>query len=233
LDDYMGVSHLGVRNVCRRVGLTLVASVALAFLTPATLRTAIAAPDVPRDSTVSRSASSPSHDAERPPVIGLGADAGLPDGVMGSLVLRPVDFLRLQLGAGTNTASPGFRAGVSLIPLGSGPSVTLEGGHYLAGDADGLVQTIFGGLGRFATYVGKLDYTFFNAHTGLDFGSDNVTFFLHGGVTYMRATLSELDVPLDTSSKTGAPPTTLTFREDPVVRMWTPSVKLGVIFFLQ
>jgi hypothetical protein len=103
----------------------------------------------------------------------------------------------------------------------------------MAGDASGLVQTLFSGLGRFSEYVGKVDYSFFNAHGGIDFGLEDFVFFLHGGVTYLRATLSDLDVPLDTSSRTGAPATTLTFREDPVVRMWTPSVKLGVIFYLQ
>jgi hypothetical protein len=232
LFDYMDVSHLGVRNVCRRIWSLAPVLAALALLNPAVAKSAFAAPDVSRDPIASRSAP-PADDARRLPVIGLGADAGLPDGVMASLVLRPLDVLRLQIGAGTNTASPGFRAGLSVIPFVAGPSLTLEAGHYLSGDADGLVQTIFGGLGRFASYVGKLDYTFVNAHAGLDFGYENFTFFLHGGVTYLHATLSDLEVPLDTSSKTGAPPTTLTFHEDPVVRMWTPSVKLGVILYLQ
>jgi hypothetical protein len=229
---YMGVFHLGVWNVWRRNWLAPVGAVALAFLTPAAAHTAVAAPDVSRDPSAFRSASLP-HDAGRLPMFGLGADAGLPDGVMGSLVVRPVDFLRLHVGAGTNSASPGFRAGASLIPFGSGPSLTLEAGHYMSGDAGGLVQTIFSGLGRFASYVGKVDYTFVNAHAGLDLGYQDFTFFLHGGLTYIHATLSDLEVPLDTSSRTGAAPTTLTFREDPVLRMWTPSVKLGVIFYLQ
>lgn len=228
----MGVSHLRVRNVRSRTWLGPLASAALALLIPAAANTAIAAPDVSLPPATSRSASTPT-DAGRLAVVGLGADAGLPDGVMGSLVLRPLDILRLHVGAGTNTASPGFRAGVSLLPFTSGPSLNLEAGHYMAGDAGGLVQTIFGGLGRFADYVGKVDYTFVNAHAGIDLGYQDFTFFLHGGVTYLHATLSDLDVPLDTSSKTGAPPTTLTFREDPVLKMWTPSVKLGVIFYLQ
>jgi hypothetical protein len=193
---------------------------------------AFAASD-PREPVASRTAPRPV-DAGRLPAVGLGADAGIPDGLMASLVLRPTDYLRLQVGAGSNTASPGFRGGVSLLPFASGPSFTLEAGHYMSGDAGGLVQTVFGGLGKFATYVGKVNYTFINAHAGLDLGYRDFTFFLHGGVTHLRATLSDVIVPADATARAGAPTsTTLTFTEDPVVRMWTPSVKLGVIFYLQ
>jgi len=229
----MDVSHHRVRNVCRRTWLAPpIVSAALALLTPAAPGIAIAAPDV-SPSPVTSTAAPPPSDAGRLSVIGLGVDAGVPDGVMGSLVLRPVDFLRLHVGAGSNTASPGFRAGLSLLPFTNGPSLNLEAGHYLAGDAGGLVQTVFSGLGRFADYVGKIDYSFANAHLGFDFSVGDFTFFLHGGVTYLRATLSELDVPVDTNTRAGTPPTTVTFHEDPVLRMWAPSVKLGVIFFLQ
>jgi hypothetical protein len=173
--------------------------------------------------------------ARRLPAIGLGADAGVPDGVMASLVLRPSEMVRMQLGVGTNSASPGVRAGGTFLPLGAGPSLTLEGGYYLAGDAGGMVRTFFSGIGSFSEYVGKVGYTFANMHAGLDFGRRNFTFFIHGGVTYMRATLSELAVPAEAARQTSGDgqTTTLTFREDPVLRMWTPSMKLGLVFYLQ
>ncbi len=168
------------------------------------------------------------------PAIGLGADAGLPDGFIASLVLRPASIVRLSLGAGTNTSSPGFRAGVTLLPLGWGPSLSIEGGHYMAGGADGLVKTLFGGIGKFASYVGKVDYSFANAHAGLDFGREHFTFFVHGGLSYVKATLSDVVVPIEMNARTDAPAmSTLRFREDPVLRMWTPSVKLGLIVYLQ
>jgi hypothetical protein len=165
------------------------------------------------------------------PVVGLMADAGLPDGFMGALTIRPIQYLRLHAGAGTNSTSPGFRVGVSVLPLGMGPSVNLEVGHYLDGEANGLVRKAVGGLGRFATYVNRLNYTFANAHAGLDIGKQDFTFFIHGGFTYLHARLRDVMAPPDTVSSTGR--TSITFREDPIVKMFTPSVKVGLIVYLQ
>ena len=165
------------------------------------------------------------------PVVGLMADAGLPDGFMGSLTIRPIQYLRLHAGAGTNSSSPGFRVGMSVLPLGVGPSVNLEVGHYLDGDANGLVRTAVSGLGRFANYVNRLNYTFANAHAGVDIGKQDFTFFIHGGFTYLHARLRDVMPPPDTVSSTGR--TSITFREDPIVKMFTPSLKVGLIVYLQ
>ena len=165
------------------------------------------------------------------PVVGLMADAGLPDGFMGSLTIRPIEYLRLHAGAGTNSSSPGFRVGLSVLPLGMGPSVNLEVGHYLDGDANGLVRKAVAGLGRFSNYVNRLSYTFANAHAGLDIGKQDFTFFIHGGFTYLHARLRDVMPPPDTVSSTGR--TSITFREDPIVKMFTPSLKVGLIVYLQ
>src|SRR5262245_33304652 len=86
----------------------------------------------------------------RLPAVGLMADVGLPDGVTGSLLVRPASWLRLHAGGGSNSASAGVRGGLSLVPLGSGPSLNVELGHYLDGEANGVVRTFMGGLGKFA-----------------------------------------------------------------------------------
>jgi hypothetical protein len=171
--------------------------------------------------------------ARRPglPVVGLMADAGLPDGFMGSLTIRPIEYLRLHAGAGTNSSSPGFRVGMSVLPLGMGPSLNLEVGHYLDGDANGLVRVAVSGLGKFSNYVNRLNYTFANAHAGVDIGKQDFTFFVHGGFTYLHARLRDVMPPPDTVSSTGR--TSITFREDPIVKMFTPSVKVGLIVYLQ
>src|SRR5262245_26048003 len=83
------------------------------------------------------------------PAIGLSADAGIPDGFIGSLVVRPVPALRLQVGGGSNTASAGVRGGVTLLPFGVGPSLSGEVGHALDGRANSVVRTFFGGMGKF------------------------------------------------------------------------------------
>src|SRR5262245_56202837 len=83
----------------------------------------------------------PPSDASTPlPLVGVMLDAGLPDGANASLVLRPVSWLRAHAGGGTNAISPGVRVGATLLPFGSGPSATIEGGHYFEGNANGLAQ---------------------------------------------------------------------------------------------
>ena len=167
--------------------------------------------------------------APRLPVVGLMVDAGLPDGFMGALTVRPIPYLRLHAGAGSNTASPGLRGGVTVLPLGVGPSLSLEVGHYLDGDANGLVRRFLGNS-KFASYVHRLNYTFANAHAGVDIGKQDFTFFIHGGFTYLRARLREITPPPTAISSTGR--TSITFREDPIVKMFTPSLKVGLIVYL-
>jgi hypothetical protein len=223
----MGVLH-HVRAVGRHRIVVLFAGISGIF----GARSALGAEDVTQEPTVA-AAPAASSERSRPPVIGVGADVGLPDGAMASLVLRPISPLRLSLAVGSNGAAPGFRAGVSLLPFGAGPSIALEGGHYLAGNPDGPIKTVFGGMGQFASYVGKINYTFANAHAGIDVGRRDFTFFAHAGLSYIRATLRDVVVPVDANQNRDAPVTTVTFREDPVLRMFTPSVKLGFVLYLQ
>src|SRR3954471_19015778 len=81
---------------------------------------------------------------KRLPLVGVMMDAGLPDGANAALVFRPLSWLRAHGGGGYNMISKGVRAGATLLPFGSGPSVTLEGGHYFDGDANGLAQRFAG-----------------------------------------------------------------------------------------
>ncbi|HEY0706626.1 MAG TPA: hypothetical protein VGG33_07510 [Polyangia bacterium] len=224
----MGVLH-HVRAVGRHRIVVLFAGVSGIFGG----RSALGAEGVTQAPTVTEAAPAVARRAFRLPVVGVGADVGLPDGAMASLVLRPLTPLRLSLGVGSNSAAPGFRAGVSLLPFGAGPSITVEGGHYLSGRPDGPLKTVFGGVGRFASYVGKVNYTFANAHAGIDVGRKDFTIFAHAGVSYIRATLRDVVVPMEGNTRSEGSVTTLTFREDPVLRMFTPSVKLGLVFYLQ
>jgi hypothetical protein len=168
----------------------------------------------------------------RLPVVGLMLDAGVPDGVIGSLVVRPAAFARLHLGGGSNSASPGLRGGVSIIPVGQGPSFTVEVGHYRAGDTNALLGGLLGGLGKFGSYVHRFSYTFANAHAGIELGGRHVTVFIHGGFSYLRATLSSVHAtPEQDPSLPGR--ISLTFTRDPIVRLFTPSAKLGLVVYLE
>jgi hypothetical protein len=170
--------------------------------------------------------------AGRLPKIGVMADAGLPDGANASLVFRPLRWLRVHGGGGYNLVSAGVRAGATLVPFGMGPSATLEGGHYFDGNANGAVQR-FAGQSFSSPLLEKFGYDYANFHLGLDLGYRRVTFFIHGGMSYIRAQVHNLDsvVASQTPSSDGNGTTEISIKQDPTVRAWFPSAKLGFIFY--
>jgi hypothetical protein len=160
-------------------------------------------------------------------------DVGLPDGVIGGVAYRPWSWLRVQAGAGTNSVSPGIRGGLVIVPLGVGPSITLEGGHYFEGDANGIAGQIVGsGYQRTAT-AQRFGYQYANAHLGLELGHERVAFLVHGGVSYVHVVLhdaNDLLTPKSTGPQNGA--TTFALNGDPVITAWVPSAKLGFLIYL-
>jgi len=167
------------------------------------------------------------------PRFGVMADAGAPDGANGSLVFRPFSWLRAHGGGGYNMISKGVRVGATLLPFGSGPSATLEAGHYFDGDANGLAQR-FAGSTVSSPLLQRVGYDYANAHLGLDFGSSRVVFFIHGGMSYIRATVHNVDsVVASTASENGGNGSTeVSVKADPIVKAWVPSAKLGLIVYL-
>jgi len=167
------------------------------------------------------------------PVVGLMVDAGLPDGANASLIVRPFSWLRAHGGGGYNMISKGVRVGATLLPFGAGPSATLEAGHYFDGDANGLAQR-FAGSSFASPLLERVGYDYANAHLGLDFGSRRVTFYIHGGMSYVRADVHNVDsVVASTASMNGANGSTeISITKDPTVRAWFPSAKLGLIVYL-
>lgn len=181
------------------------------------------------DSTDARRAATPPAE-ERPPVnLGLMADAGVPDGAIGALLIAPADWLRLHVGAGTNSVSAGYRGGLTVVPFGWGPSLSFEAGHYRDGDANGLVRQVVGAKASVSSLFARVGYSYYNAQLGLELGRRSFQFFIHGGVSFLRATLPDASAALMRTQSADAA-TTITLRADPVVRVWTPSVKLGVVY---
>lgn len=168
--------------------------------------------------------------SNRLPMLGLMADLGVPDGLIGSLAVRPWSWLRVSGGGGTNSISHGWRAGVTLLPFGSGPSASLEYGRYQDGDANGLAKKFMGSSFDGSPALDRVGYEYTNAHVGLDFGFRNVVFFLHGGVTMLRGTVHNLDAA---TRATGATDTTeVVVRQDPSFKAVGPSFKLGLIVYV-
>jgi hypothetical protein len=170
-----------------------------------------------------------------PPVLlGVMADAGVPDGANGALALRPAPWARLHLGGGHNTVSAGYRGGFTLLPFGAGPSFSLDVGHYRDGDANGLVRT-FVGTNRWLTPLfQRVGYTYVNTQLGLELGRGSFQFFVHGGVSFLRATIHNAQDALAghdarVAATTGS--TTVRITQDPIVRAWIPSLKVGMVVY--
>jgi hypothetical protein len=170
-------------------------------------------------------------DAERPPLFGLMADLGAPDGFGVAGVVRPLDWLRLNAGLLTNTVGVGVRGGVSWLPLRSAvtPSLNLDLGRYFDGDYSGLadrlgVDTTLGADEVFE----DVGYTFWSATVGLELGaSSRFAFFLRAG--YARWYFDDVQAQTFLRNQTGN--TTLT-TEDVSVSAGSPAFKLGVLLYL-
>jgi hypothetical protein len=167
------------------------------------------------------------------PLLGVMVDAGLPDGANASLVVRPFSWLRAHGGGGTNMIGKGVRAGATLLPFGGGPSATVEVGHTFDGDANGVAKR-FAGSTFSSPLLERVGYDYANAHVGLDFGSRRATFYIHGGMSYVRADVHNFDsVVSSTASMNGGNGSTeISINKDPTVRAWFPSAKLGLIVYL-
>src|SRR5262245_12625745 len=168
------------------------------------------------------------------PVVGVMMDAGLPDGANASLVFRPLSWLRAHGGGGTNLISKGIRAGVTLLPFGGGPSATLEAGHYFEGNANGIAQKVAGSSFSSAM-LERVGYDYANAHLGLDFGSRRVVFYVHGGMSYIRGQIHNFDtvVGSEASANGGNGSTEISVKQDPTVKAWDRSARMGLIVYLR
>ena len=172
------------------------------------------------------------------PWLGVMADAGIPDGMQGSLVLRPWKALRLSAGGGYNMISKGVRVGATLLPFGRGPSGTLEAGHYFEGNANGQAAKVFGPgiasspLGPSLQHFG---YDFVNAHLGLDFGYKRATFYIHGGMSYVQSHVHNIDQIFHTNATINgldANGTQVSIPQGATVKYLGPSGKIGLIVYV-
>jgi hypothetical protein len=188
--------------------------------------------------TVAETAPAEPPSAPSLPWIGVMADAGVPDGVQGSLVLRPWKALRASVGGGYNMISKGIRVGLTFLPFGRGPSATLEAGHYFDGDANSAAAKLFGpGIANsaFSPTLQHFGYDYVNAHLGLDFGYKRVTFYIHGGLSYVQSHVSNVDQLINTSTPTINGETSsgqqVTVPQGVNIKAIGPSGKIGLIVY--
>jgi hypothetical protein len=160
---------------------------------------------------------------EKPRQLGLMFDVGTLDGAMMSLVYRPLPWLRFQGGAGTNSASPGFRVGAVAVPTRGWPSVSLEGGHFMEGDINGIVRAVSGYSG--SSLLERFDYDFVNLQAGWEVERGDLLFFARAGLGFMWTRLPPEDVADAGSAATHV-------SADGAVRLFMPTLKLGFIGFM-
>jgi hypothetical protein len=200
----------------------------------AALVSLLASPGAFAEEAVAQRAGGSDSSARPPVVLGVLADAGVPDGANAALALRPARWLRLHLGGGHNTVSAGYRGGFTVLPLGAGPSFSVDVGHYRDGDANSLVRG-FVGTNRWLTPLfERVGYTYVNSQLGLELGRGSFQFFVHGGISYLRATIHNAQNALEgrgTTATATTSNTTVRITRDPVVHAWIPSVKLGLVVY--
>jgi hypothetical protein len=174
--------------------------------------------------------------AERWPMWGVMADAGIPDGANASLVVRPRKWIRGYGGGGTNTVAKGWRAGLSYVPFGSGPSLSMEYGSYSEGNANGLVGRLVQGSWESNAILERIGYHYANAHVGLDFGGKHFMFFVHGGISRVWSTVHNMDTVIRNNATITDPyvtgSTQVSVRQDPTIKATGSSLKVGFIVFL-
>jgi hypothetical protein len=175
--------------------------------------------------TVTAAATRP-RSAPAPRRFGVGLDAGLPDGINLGLVLSPASWARLTAAIGTNSASLGYRGGLTLVPVGWGPSFSFEVGHCNLAPTNGVVRTLFSAPAWVTPYVQEFGYTYFNAHVGFDVPLGGFVVFLRGGYSYIMGTLrAPRAVVVDSTTNTS-----VTIAQDGQVNASTLSAKLGLLY---
>jgi hypothetical protein len=165
-----------------------------------------------------------------PGSLGVMLDAGVPDGLTGSLVYRPLRPLNLHAGVGTNLIGIGVRAGASLflLPTVVAPSLNAEVGHYFAGDANQTMSRLGIDSDSDSPVLREVGYDYANLHLGLHVGRDRMSFYIHAGFSFLRGTVHNLDEMVAEDANDS-----LTFRvdEDPVATVVAPSARLGLVVF--
>jgi hypothetical protein len=178
----------------------------------------------------------PSVSAEAPPDdspalrrLGVSLDAGVPDGIGISAVVRPVGWLRLHGGVTSNTLSFGLRAGASWVPLAAtvSPSLNVDVGHYFDADYNKLVDRLGSNPLQTDVAIEDVGYNYASASVGVEVGSPNrFAAFLRVGLSYSTVQVDDAEGLLqDVADDPDITSTPLS------LRFTSPAVKLGFLLY--
>jgi hypothetical protein len=152
----------------------------------------------------------------------LQADAGLPDGAGLSLVVMPLDFVRLHAGALATLVGLGARGGVSVVGFSSRvvrPLVGAEAGYAFTGSARWF--PFVDHTSPWSQGLDAVSYGWVSAHLGCEIGSSTVAFVLRAGLTYLDVSLAGPRVDVGGTTVTAS---------SMAIRGIVPSARLGLLF---
>lgn len=127
---------------------------------------------------------------------GVDLFCGVPSGCAGGMIFRPLNWLKLEVGAGYNLMAPGVFGAITLDPMPWAFGLTLTGdaGHY------------WGGPVPFVQNPPNVEYSFLEALGGLEFGPRNSwRFYFRGGITYLDGLVTNFNTSNNSSSTTMGP----------------------------
>lgn len=160
--------------------------------------------------------------ASAPPAVSLQLDAGAPDGLGASLVVRTGRFIRLSGGGLTNGLGTGFRLGVLIIAVPTAafrPLLGLDAGQVFGGQLAWLPPLLADE--RLRTALSGVSVGFVNAHAGFEVGSRHLALQLRAGVSYIDIDQAGLTLATGTTSSLSFGGVT--------VRGIVPSARLGLL----
>lgn len=150
------------------------------------LTAATPAPTAPHAPPTALSAPSP-----RLKLLGLQLDAGVPDGGVVSLVVRPLKWVRADAGFAYNYLSNGARGGLTLVPFHWAivPTLRVEAGRFFKSDVNAKVARFASDIPTYMKpALDGFGYDYASAQLGLEFGSQrSFVFFVRGGLAWMKA----------------------------------------------
>jgi len=159
--------------------------------------------------------------------IGLQLDAAAPDGLGASLLLRPLSFLRFDVGATTDLAAPGIRGGFVLsVPWYLSPAIAVHAGRQTPGNLNNVVRRFVASASD-VSLLSRFSYDYVDFHAGLELGHpDWVMLTLHGGYSYFVTRTDGLPAFV------AAQDPTLRASGEATLRIWAPSAQVGLVVYL-
>lgn len=161
---------------------------------------------------------------ERPPLLGVHLEAGVPDGLAASAVVTPGGHLRLELGGLNNGIGSGARVGASLVSFPMfflRPLIGADAGAVFGGFGEWLPALLTSSSLRDA--VRGATVKFINAQVGLELGSPYFSLTLRAGASYVDVALQDRAVSLgaETASVSASNVT---------IKAFIPSARVGLLF---